>query len=227
MPDNSAGMFRSVCLCLALLVPATAVAQYRPLSLGDIVDAVGSNPEGMPTDELGERITTYAYFTSDDQGVGLAVRFASDPEGAIFVGWRFKNELWRWGWIEDEALGRLEVIRPAGSGFFIDTRHPDGTGTAVVLRPDLTVLTTAAGIARLALPSGVLLLERATSLELLDPASRKVATLFVRPDATPTVAFGAFKHDPKTDTLSFDLRNGSNLTTVRCSGVSGSQRKCG
>ncbi len=133
---------------MVLLVPPDA-AQYRLLTFNSLIKAVGSNPEGMPPEELSQRIATYTYFTSDDLGLGVAARFASDPDGAILMGWRFKNELWRYAWIQDPTLGRLEGIRPAGPGFIIDTLHPDGTGTTGVLRPDLTLLTTVSGIARL------------------------------------------------------------------------------
>ena len=218
-------MVRSACLCVALLMPVESAAQFRPLSLGKIVDAVGSNPEGMPTEELRERVTTYAYYTSDDLGVGLAVRFARDPDGAILVGWRSGKELWRYEWIEEPGLGRLESLRPAGPGFIIETRHADGTGTTVVLRQDLTVFGTVPGIVRLPLPSGALVLQRARDLVLFDQAANQTATIFTAAEAA-SPAFSAFKHDAKTDTLTFELRAGGTQTTVRCTGISGPQRKC-
>lgn len=209
-----------------VLLASPAFAQYRPLSMGDIVDAVGSTPEGMPPDDLGERISTYAYFTSDDQGVGLAVRFASDPDGAIFAAWRFRGELWRYGWIEDSSLGRLDTIKPAGRGFVIDTRHPDGTGTAAVLRPDMGLLAAVPGIPRLALDSGAVVLQQASSLAYFDPAAN-LATNFFTPSASVAPVYGAFEHDARAGTLTFEQRVGSAVTTVRCTSLSTAQRKCG
>jgi len=219
-------MLRSACLCLALLVPSGAGAQwYRPLSLADIVKAVGTNAEGMPPEELPKRITTYAYHTSDDAGVGVAVRFGEDPSGAILAGWRSRGELWRYAWIEDPALGRPEAIRPAGSGFIIDTRHPDGTATTAVLRRDLTMLATVSGIVRLALASGALVLQQGNGLSFFDPASHQTAAIFVPADTSSPV-FSTFAYDPKTDTLTFEARAGGAVTPVQCTGVSGAQRKC-
>ena len=176
-------MLRSACLCIALLLAPDA-AQYRLLSFASIIKAVGSNPEGMPPEVLSQRIASYTYFTSDDLGLGVAARFVTDPEGAILMGWRYTKELWRYAWIEEPSLGRLEAIRPAGPLFIIDTRHPDGTGTTGVLRPDLTLLATVPGI------------------------------------------FSAFRHDPKTDTVTLELRAGTTMTTMRCTGISGAQSKC-
>lgn len=218
-------MIRTVCM-LVWLLASPAVTQYRPLSMGDIVDAVGSNPEGMPTDELGERISTYAYYTSDDRGVGLAVRFSSDPDGAIFAAWRLRGELWRHAWIEDETLGRLETIRPAGRGFVIDTRHADGSGTAAVLRPDLELLAAVPGIPRIALPSGAVIIERTHALVIFDPSFGQTQPFFTSARAESTT-FGAFRYDAGTDTLSFDQRVGGSLQTIRCRAVSAPQRKCG
>lgn len=224
---NGPHMFRTVCVGLALLVPAGAGAQgYRPLSLADMVKAVGTGSEGMPPEELPKRITTYAYYMTDDAGVGVAVRFAEDPTGAILAGWRSRGELWRYAWIEDPTLGRLEAFRPAGPGFIIDTRHSDGTATTAVLRRDLTVLATVSGIVRLAFTSGALVLLQGRGVALFDPASNHTTTIFTPAEAAASPAFSAFAHDPKTDSLTFELRAGGTVTPVRCTGVSGVQRKC-
>jgi len=219
-------MLRPLCLCVVLLLPAAASAQgYRPLSLADIVKAVGTNPEGLPTDEWRKRVSTYTYHTSDDLGVGVSVRFAEDPEGAILVGWRSGGQLWRYAWIEESSLGRLEALRPAGPGFIIDTRHPDGTATTAVLRQDLTLLATVPGIVRLALTSGALVVQRERDLALFDPVSAQTVALFA-PAGGATPLFSTFMHDARTDALTFQVRSGGTVTAVRCTAVTSTQRKC-
>lgn len=137
-----------IALALAVAVPLTAQQErwYRPLSLGDMVDAVGTNPEGMPEDLLGERITTYALHIGDRQGVGVSARFADDPDGPIIAAWRTPNAVaWTWGWVEAPGLGRLEAFRPAGAMLVIETRHADGRVSSVILTRAIEILATADG----------------------------------------------------------------------------------
>lgn len=133
------------------LLPATTQAQqnyYRPLHLQDMVKAVGTNTEGMPPAELPKRITTYALHIGDKEGVGVSARFEEDPEGPIIVGWRSDGQLWRYAWVEESGLGRLEAFRPVDGHFVLETRHPDGKVVAVILRTDLTVVGLVNGQAR-------------------------------------------------------------------------------
>lgn len=118
---------------------------YRPLSLQDMVKAVGTNTEGMPPDELSKRITTYALHISDGDGVGVSARFAEDPDGAIIVGWRSGGRLWIHGWVEEEGLGVLEAFRPVDEFFAVDTRHDDGRITGVLLDADLATVAVVSG----------------------------------------------------------------------------------
>jgi hypothetical protein len=130
------------------LVPSMTQARqnyFRPLHLKDMVKAVGTNDEGMPPEELPKRITTYALHISDGDGVGVSARFAEDPDGAIIVGWRSGGRLWHYAWIEESGLGTLEVFKPVGNYFAVETRHADGRIVSVVLRDDLSVVGLAAG----------------------------------------------------------------------------------
>lgn len=133
----------AVCGVLLLVSLPVAAQQnyYRPLHLQDMVKAVGTNTEGMPPEELPKRISTYALHIGDDNGVGVSVRFAEDPDGAILVGWRTANAvLWRYGWVDEPGLGRLEAYRPVGDHFVVETLHPDRRMTSVLLRPDFSTL---------------------------------------------------------------------------------------
>jgi hypothetical protein len=139
-------MPRVVCLLGAAalcLLTSTAQAQqnyYRPLHLQDMVKAVGTNTEGMPPAELPKRITTYALHIGDTEGVGVSARFEEDPDGPIIVGWRSDGQLWRYAWVEESGLGRLEAFKPIGSYFALETRQPDGRFVSVILRTDLSVV---------------------------------------------------------------------------------------
>jgi hypothetical protein len=113
---------------------------YRPLHLQDMVKAVGTNTEGMPPAELPKRITTYALHIGDKEGVGVSARFEEDPDGAIIVGWRSDGQLWRYAWVEEPALGRLEAFKPLGGYFALETRHTDGRFVSLILRTDLTLV---------------------------------------------------------------------------------------
>lgn len=135
----------------AVLLTCAVTAQqnyYRPLHLQDMVKAVGTNTEGMPPAELPKRITTYALHIGDKEGVGVSARFDEDPEGPIIVGWRSDGQLWRYAWVEESGLGRLEAFRPVGSYFVLETRHSDGKVVSVMLRTDLTVVGLVNGQAR-------------------------------------------------------------------------------
>jgi hypothetical protein len=143
---------------VACLVPAMLQAQqnyYRPLHLQDMVKAVGTNTEGMPPEELPKRITTYALHISDGDGVGVSARFAEDPDGAIIVGWRSGGRLWHYSWIEESGLGTLEVFKPVGAHFAVETRHPDGRIVSVILREDLSVVGLVTGAVRSAVYDAV------------------------------------------------------------------------
>lgn len=118
---------------------------YRPLHLKDMVKAVGVNDEGMPPEELPKRITTYALHISDGDGVGVSARFAEDPDGAIIVGWRSGGRLWHYAWVEQPGLGVLEVFRPVGDYFAVETRHADGRIVSVVLDADLATIAMVSG----------------------------------------------------------------------------------
>lgn len=122
-------------------VPAAAQTSqtpwYRPLSLGDMVDAVGTNPEGMPDELLGEQISTYALHIGGGRGVGVSVRFTSEPDGDVLVAWRRPGALWTWGWVDPEGLGKLEAFRLVGESYVVETHHADKRITSVVLDTDL------------------------------------------------------------------------------------------
>lgn len=118
---------------------------YRPLHLQDMVKAVGTNTEGMPPAELPKRITTYALHIGDKEGVGVSARFEEDPDGAIIVGWRSDGQLWRYGWVEEPGLGVLEVFKPVGEYFSVQTRHADGRIVSVVLDTDLATIAAVPG----------------------------------------------------------------------------------
>ncbi len=145
---RSVGRGLVIALALAVAVPLTAQQErwYRPLSLGDMVDAVGTNPEGMPDDLLGERITTYALHIGDREGVGVSVRFANDPDGDILAGWRMPGDIsWQWGWIEAAGLGRLEALRPVGDYLAVETVYPDKRIDSIVVTRAIEVLAVADG----------------------------------------------------------------------------------
>jgi hypothetical protein len=130
------------------LLPSVAGAQqnyFRPLHLKDMVKAVGTNDEGMPPEELPKRITTYALHISDGDGVGVSARFAEDPDGAIIVGWRAGGRLWHYAWVESPGLGVLEVFKPVGDHFAVETRHKDGRVVSVVLDGDLSTIAVVQG----------------------------------------------------------------------------------
>jgi hypothetical protein len=140
--------FAVVVAAALCLLPAMAQAQqnyYRPLHLKDMVKAVGTNDDGMPPEELPKRITTYALHISDGDGVGVSARFAEDPDGAIIVGWRASGRLWHYAWVESPGLGVLEVFKPVGDFFAVETRHKDGRVVSVVLDEDLSTITTVPG----------------------------------------------------------------------------------
>lgn len=147
-------MPRLVCLLGAAALPlmaSTALAQqnyYRPLHLQDMVKAVGTNTEGMPPAELPKRITTYALHIGDTEGVGVSARFEEAPDGPIIVGWRSGGQLWRYAWVEEPGLGRLEAFKPIGSYFALETGLPDGRYVTVILRTDLSVVGLVNGQAR-------------------------------------------------------------------------------
>jgi hypothetical protein len=135
-------------LCLGAVNAEARQNYHRPLSLQDMVDAVGTNAEGMPEEELSKEIRTYALRIGDKEGVGVSARFADDPDGPIIVGWRTKGQLWRYEWVDETGLGRLEAFRPVGGHFAIETRHTDGRVVSVMLRSDLSVVGLVAGSVR-------------------------------------------------------------------------------
>ncbi len=135
----------AIIVCLMLSVPQAQQNYFRPLHLKDMVKAVGTNDEGMPPEELPKRITTYALHISDGDGVGVSARFEEDPDGAIIVGWRSGGRLWHYAWIEEPGLGRLEVFKPVGDYFAVETRHADGRIVSVVLDQSLSTIATVSG----------------------------------------------------------------------------------
>lgn len=143
-----------VAAAAVLLSPVVAAQQhyYRPLSLQDMVKAVGTNTEGMPPDELPRRITTYALHISDGDGVGVSARFADDPDGAIIVGWRSGGRLWLYAWVEEDGLGMLDAFRPVDDAFVVETRHDDGRITSVLLDADLATIVVVDGRIRSVMP---------------------------------------------------------------------------
>lgn len=110
-----------------------------------MVKAVGTNTEGMPPEELPKRITTYALHISDGDGVGVSARFAEDPNGAIIVGWRAAGRLWHYAWVEEPGLGVLEVFKPVGDYFAVETKHADGRIVSVVLDQKLATIAAVSG----------------------------------------------------------------------------------
>jgi len=140
-----AGALVAIVACLLPAMPQAQQNYYRPLHLKDMVKAVGTNDEGMPPEELPKRITTYALHISDGDGVGVSARFAEDPDGAIIVGWRSGGRLWHYSWIEESGLGTLEVFKPVGAHFAVETRHPDGRVVSVVLEGDLSTIAVVLG----------------------------------------------------------------------------------
>lgn len=155
---SCARVFRAGVLIAAavLLSPVVAAQQnyYRPLHLQDMVKAVGTNTEGMPPDELPKRITTYALHISDGDGVGVSARFAEDPDGAIIVGWRSGGRLWQYAWVEEPGLGVLDAFKPVDEAFAVETRHPDGRITSVLLNAELATITVLDGRIQSVKPGG-------------------------------------------------------------------------
>ncbi len=145
-----APLHRGVVAAALLLLPSAVLAQqeFRPMSLADMVKAVGTNPEGMPPEELTRRVGTYALHISDGNGVGVSVRFADHPSGPIIVGWRFEGRLWHYAWIDDPGLGRLEAFSPMGDGFVLETADRDGRLTSALLNEELTTVAVIAGRVR-------------------------------------------------------------------------------
>ncbi len=134
-----------IVVCLLPSMTQARQNYYRPLHLQDMVKAVGTNTEGMPPEELPKRITTYALHISDGDGVGVSARFAEDPDGAIIVGWRSGGRLWHYAWVESPGLGVLEVFKPVGDHFAVETRHKDGRVVSVVLDRDLSTIAVVPG----------------------------------------------------------------------------------
>jgi len=134
-----------VVVCLLPSMTQGQQNSFRPLHLKDMVKAVGTNDEGMPPEELPKRIATYALHISDGDGVGVSARFAEDPDGAIIVGWRSGGRLWHYAWVESPGLGVLEVFKPVGDHFAVETRHKDGRVVSVVLDADLSTIAVVPG----------------------------------------------------------------------------------
>jgi hypothetical protein len=141
------GVFAAVLLWVLSSI-ALAQQEFRPMSLADMVKAVGTNPEGMPVEELPRRVGTYALHISDGRGVGVSVRFADDPRGPIIVGWRAADRLWQYAWIDEPGLGGLEAFAPMGETFVLETSDQDGRLTSAVLNADLAVVAVVPGRVR-------------------------------------------------------------------------------
>jgi len=137
-------------LAAALLLPSAVLAQqeFRPMSLADMVKAVGTNSEGMPPEELPRRVGTYALHISDGKGVGVSVRFADDASGPIIVGWRVEDRLWQYAWVDEPNLGRLEAFSPMGDGFVLETSDREGRLMSALLNEDLATVAVVAGRVR-------------------------------------------------------------------------------
>jgi hypothetical protein len=220
---------------------------YRPLSLGDLIDAVGSNPDGLDAVELGPLVADHALFTAN-QAIGVAARLRDDPEGPVFIGWRQLGELWTYRWVDDDALGgvrapadpalrlgRVEGLRSLGRLIVLETRSSSGVAS-VLMTADLTPVAHLAGSARASIGDGPVVVVRSgggqSDVALLAPATRELRTIYTARGATITSVVA----DEQSDTLTFTVTpiastvpigaaRGPELRIV-CRSVSQSRSKC-
>ncbi len=239
-------------MCLVVTVVVSARQGYRPSNLADMVEAVGTNSDGLPEDDLPRRVSTFAlHILHIGDAIGVAVRFGEDVddvESPVFVGWRMPGQLWRSAMLDhDETveggrLGRLSSLRPAGELLLLETHLPASSST-VVLRRDVTTVARVAGVSRLILPSGLIVFERirgqtgpARSVELVLLEARgtgapQVSTLFptdTNRGAGSATMFSSLRFDEGTDTLTFTaaFMPGAPTVAVTCRPMSQSTRTC-
>ena len=236
--------------CVAAAVAGGQVQQFRPVSLADLVKAVGTNRDGLDDVDVTPIVADHALFVGE--GMGIAARFRDDPGGAIFVGWRRPGALWTYRFIDEQALekvrpggepdlhlGRVDGLRPVGPYFVLETRAPAAAVTSVVLQGDLAPVALARGSVKLALPDGQVIVQRATAdrgaeLALLAPASRAVVRFYsVRRGSISSPAL-----DERADALTFlvtlidaqpSIDGAPSAQTVRvtCRSISQPSRSCG
>jgi len=177
---------------------------FRPVSLGDLVKAVGTNRDGVDELDLTRHVADHAMYVGD--GIGVAARFKDDPDGAIFVGWRAPGELWRYRFLEEHELdvlrtdagegvrlGRIESLRPYGGSYVLETHPTPSTTSSIVMRGDLSPIAHVFASVKLALPSGALVVAslavregaRVHELAVLDASTRRLTTFYALSPKSP------------------------------------------
>ena len=231
-------------LWLVLVAAQSAQMQdFRPVSLGDLVEAVGANRDGLDEVDLDRNAADHAMYLGD--GVGVAARLRDDPSGPVFVGWRPAGDVWRYRFLdareldalrtnagEGVPLGRLESLRPHGGRYVLETRPTPSTTSSIVMQGDLSPVAQVFGSAKLALPSGALVIAtagiregaRVEDLALLDVTTRRVTPFYaVGPKhlagsgSSFDVSLSRFQLDERADTLRFTATIASRLP----SGIAG------
>ena len=227
--------------CLSAAMAGGQVQEFRPVSLADLVKAVGTNRDGLEDVDVTPIVADHALFVG--QGMGIAARFRDDPGGAVFVGWRRPGALWTYRFIDEAALesvraggepdlrlGRVDSLRPVGSYFVLETHAPAAAVTSVVMQGDLAPVALARGSAKLALPDGQVVVQRATAdrgaeLAVLTPATRTVVLFY----SVHRASISSPTFDQGSDALTFtvmSIDSTAEPTRVTCQPVSQPSRTC-
>ena len=236
---------------VAALASSPQLPNYRPSSLGDLVDAVGSNRDGLEDLDLSPDVDDYAMFVGET--LGIAARLPADPERAIVVLWRHRGELWRYRAVAPDSLapvrigepaasGRIESVRQLGTHAIVTLRSSPHDSSTIVLRRDLAPVAFVRGAARLALPSGSIVVERPSatgdgglpSLAELYPATREMRVFYTagRAEAARAAAIVSLQFDERTDTLRFTLdsrsaaKDSGRPVRIECRPMSQPARTC-
>jgi hypothetical protein len=232
-------------LLLLVLLLAVQAQNYRPVSLGDLVDAVGSNQDGLEGVDLSPLAADHAIFFGDD-AVGFAARVRDDPDGPIVVAWRRPNELWQYRYLEEAGLAAIQApavgsprlgavagLRSLGRYVMLETRVAAASGStvsSVLLQQDLAAVAIVTGIARTALPDGAVIVQQAAgdrgvALAVLTPATRRLTTFYELSRAS----LSSPHLDPAADTLTFIVTfvDGPSKTgRLTCRAISQPSRRC-
>jgi hypothetical protein len=199
--------------------------EYRPVSLADLVKAVGSNRDGLDDVDLTPFVADHAIFAG--QAIGFAARVRQDPAGPILVAWRRTGELWQYRWLDEAALegvttpagegvplGRVEGLRELGARVVLETRAAAAAGSAlttVVMAEDLAPRALVVGTAKASVPSGAVIVQRdrvegglrSSELVLLDPDTRRISSVYTARAPGRHAAISSLRYDAGRDALTF------------------------